>query len=104
MVDNGSTDGAAELARARGAGYIAMGRNAGFAVAVNRGIPESRGRWVAVLNSDVKLAPDYFEALLGAAEGRKMPGLPLANSWRWDLPIASTAPGMPSRAAARCGA
>ena len=63
VVDNGSTDGAPELARRRGARVIPMGRNAGFAPAVNRGIAESRGEWVAVLNSDVDLAPDYLEAL-----------------------------------------
>ena len=31
IVDNGSTDGAPDLARGRGARVIAMGRNAGFA-------------------------------------------------------------------------
>jgi GT2 family glycosyltransferase len=66
VVDNGSTDGAPELARAHGARVIPMGRNAGFAAAVNRGIRESRGEWIAVLNSDVELAPDYFAKLLGA--------------------------------------
>jgi GT2 family glycosyltransferase len=69
VVDNGSTDGAPELARARGARVIPMGRNAGFAAAVNRGIRESRGEWIAVLNSDVELAPDYFAKLLGSAGG-----------------------------------
>jgi GT2 family glycosyltransferase len=64
VVDNGSTDGAPELACAHGARVIAMGRNAGFAAAVNRGIRESRGEWIAVLNSDVELAPDYFARLL----------------------------------------
>ena len=68
VVDNGSTDGAGELARRRGARVIPMGRNAGFAAAVNRGIRESRGQWIAVLNSDVELAPDYF-AILAAADG-----------------------------------
>ena len=63
VVDNGSEDGAPELARQAGARVIAMGRNAGFAAAVNRGIRESRGEWIAVLNSDVELAPDYFEKL-----------------------------------------
>ena len=63
VVDNGSSDGAPDLARAAGARVIAMGHNAGFAVAVNRGIRESRGDWIAVLNSDVELAPDYFERL-----------------------------------------
>jgi len=67
VVDNGSTDGAPELALRRGARVIPMGRNAGFAAAVNRGIKESRGEWIAVLNSDVELAPDYFEKLLGSA-------------------------------------
>jgi GT2 family glycosyltransferase len=63
VVDNGSTDGAPEMAAGRGARVIRMGRNAGFAAAVNRGIRESRGEWIAVLNSDVELAPEYFEVL-----------------------------------------
>jgi GT2 family glycosyltransferase len=66
IVDNGSTDGAPDLARERGARVIPMGRNAGFAPAVNRGIRESRTDWVAVLNSDVELAPDYFARLRAA--------------------------------------
>jgi len=68
VVDNGSTDGAPAAARERGARVAAMGRNAGFAAAVNRGIEESRGDWLAVLNSDVVLAPDYLAKLLAAAE------------------------------------
>jgi GT2 family glycosyltransferase len=73
VVDNGSTDGAPELARKHGARVIAMGRNAGFAAAVNRGIRECRGEWIAVLNSDVELAPDYFATLIAARDG--------ANPW-----------------------
>ncbi len=66
VVDNGSGDGAPEAARRAGARVIAMGRNAGFAAAVNCGIRESRGEWIAVLNSDVELAPDYFQQLTRA--------------------------------------
>jgi GT2 family glycosyltransferase len=66
VVDNGSSDGAPDVARAAGARVIAMGRNAGFAAAVNRGIRESRGEWIAVLNNDVEVAPDYFEKLSAA--------------------------------------
>jgi GT2 family glycosyltransferase len=63
VVDNGSTDGAPELARSHGARVILMGRNCGFAAAVNRGIGEARHPLVAILNSDVVLAPDYLERL-----------------------------------------
>jgi GT2 family glycosyltransferase len=66
VVDNGSTDGAPELARQHGARVIGMGDNAGFAAAANRGIRESRAEWMAVLNSDVELAPDYFATLTRA--------------------------------------
>ncbi len=67
-VDNGSEDGAPEAARQAGARVIPMGRNAGFAAAVNRGIREARGELVAVLNSDVELRPDYFARLAEAME------------------------------------
>src|SRR5438045_1178954 len=63
IVDNGSTDGAPEMAKSRGARVIPMGRNAGFAAAVNRGIREAAHPLVAILNSDVELAPDYLEKL-----------------------------------------
>jgi GT2 family glycosyltransferase len=43
-----------------------MGRNAGFAPAVNRGIREARHPWIAILNTDVELAPDYLEKLAAA--------------------------------------
>jgi GT2 family glycosyltransferase len=68
VVDNGSTDGAPDLARERGARVIAMGRNAGFAAAVNRGIESARRGWIAVLNSDVELAPEYFSKLTAASD------------------------------------
>jgi hypothetical protein len=41
-----------------------MGRNAGFAAAANRGIQSARSPWIAVLNSDVELAPDYLAQLI----------------------------------------
>jgi GT2 family glycosyltransferase len=65
-VDNGSSDGAPELARQRGARVIEMGRNAGFAAAVNRGIKEAQSDSIAVLNTDVELAPDYLRKLAAA--------------------------------------
>lgn len=66
VVDNGSTDGAPELAESRGARVIRMGRNTGFAPAVNRGLEACRTSLAAVLNNDVELAPDWLEKLLPA--------------------------------------
>ena len=62
-VDNGSTDGAPEIARQAGARVISMGRNAGFAAAVNQGIREAGAGLLAVLNTDVELAPEYLALL-----------------------------------------
>jgi GT2 family glycosyltransferase len=68
VVDNGSTDDSvavAELARAR---VIRLERNLGFATAVNRGIQTAEAEWIAILNNDVTLAPDWLERLLAASE------------------------------------
>ena len=58
VVDNGSTDDSAELAAGVGARVLKMGRNLGFAAAVNRGIEATDAEWVAILNNDVTLEPE----------------------------------------------
>lgn len=63
IVDNGSDDGAPEAARQRGARIIQLGRNMGFAHAVNRGVSECRSEHLAILNSDVELDPDWLRSL-----------------------------------------
>ncbi len=100
VVDNGSTDGAPEGARARGARVIPMGRNAGFAAAVNRGIREARHPLVAILNSDVELAPDYLEKL-AAANAPFATGKILSPSGRLDGTFDLTCRGATTW---RCGA
>jgi len=67
VVDNGSTDGSADLARERGAHVVQLERNVGFAAAVNRGIEAAHSDWIGVLNNDVTLAPDWLAILLDAA-------------------------------------
>lgn len=64
VVDNGSTDDSAAMARRAGAEVIELGVNAGFAAAVNRGIQEARSDWVAVLNNDVTLEPDWLAQVM----------------------------------------
>jgi len=69
VVDNGSTDGSLELLRERGARAIEMGRNTGFAVAANRGIEAATAGYVALVNTDVELAPDWLERMAVALAG-----------------------------------
>jgi GT2 family glycosyltransferase len=72
VVDNGSIDGAPEAAAALGARVIRMGSNTGFSRAVNRGIQECATAWLAIINSDVELMPDWLERLVEAA---RLPGV-----------------------------
>ena len=71
VADNGSTDDSAALAERAGARVLRLGRNLGFAAAVNRGVMETRRAWVAVLNNDVTLEPRWLEILVAAAEREK---------------------------------
>ncbi len=68
VVDNGSTDDSAAWAENAGARVVRLEKNLGFAAAVNRGIDSARTGWVAILNNDVTLAPDWLEKLLATAE------------------------------------
>src|SRR4051812_11977025 len=65
VVDNGSSDGTLDwLAReAPQARVLAQGRNTGFATAANRGLLAARTEFVALLNTDIVLAPDWIEVM-----------------------------------------
>jgi hypothetical protein len=67
VVDNASTDGAAEIARAFGCRVIEMGQNTGFACAVNRGWRAASTEWVAILNSDIELDSRWLEHLIAGS-------------------------------------
>lgn len=69
VVDNGSTDGSADWAEARGARVIRFAANRGFAAAVNAGVAAASGEAVAILNNDVTLHPEWLERLLDALGG-----------------------------------
>jgi GT2 family glycosyltransferase len=77
VVDNDSSDGSAQMVREK---YPQVRRienreNAGFARANNQAIPLSRGRWVALLNSDTLVCPDAFAALLRVADADPAVGI-----------------------------
>lgn len=69
VVDNGSTDDSVEVARRGGADVIRLAENAGFAVAVNRGLAElisspAPPDFIAILNNDLTLTTGWLEQLL----------------------------------------
>jgi N-acetylglucosaminyl-diphospho-decaprenol L-rhamnosyltransferase len=72
VVDNGSSDGTAELMREQfpQAELLELGRNLGFGPALNRAIAEHPADPLILLNNDVQCEPRFVEALLDAvAEG-----------------------------------
>jgi GT2 family glycosyltransferase len=73
VVDNASTDGAPEIARASGCRVIDMGENAGFARAVNSGWRAARTQWVAILNSDIELDTRWLEHLIAGSLSASSP-------------------------------
>ena len=81
VVDNGSTDGSADLAARDfpSVSVLRLDRNRGFASAANRGIAASRAAEIAFVNNDVRLRPDWLERMreglasdpsLGACAGK----------------------------------
>src|SRR6266849_1366264 len=68
LADNGSTDDSAAVGERAGARVLRLGRNLGFAAAVNRGIEAARADWLAILNNDVTLDTAWLEKLVDAAE------------------------------------
>ena len=70
VVDNGSSDGTIEHLAARWPGVraVALPTNVGFAAGVNRGIEHSQGRFIALVNNDMELHPDFLGALVAALE------------------------------------
>ena len=68
VVDNASSDNSQQAAHARGATWLPLDRNYGFARAVNIGVSQSGGDAIAILNNDITVAPDFLKRIGGALQ------------------------------------
>ena len=77
VADNDSKDGTAEMIRREfpRVRLIANDHNAGFAKANNQGIKISRGRYVLLLNPDMRVLDGTLEGMVGWMDGRKDAGV-----------------------------
>ncbi len=79
VVDNGSTDGSASaVAALPGVEWLPLGQNTGFSPANNAGFRRALAagaRFVATVNPDVRVEPDWLSQLLAAAEAHPEAGI-----------------------------
>jgi len=70
VVDNGSSDGSVEFIEENypDAKLVKLKKNIGFAGACNRGIKESSGDYIFLVNNDVEVEPDYIKELAAFLE------------------------------------
>ncbi|MGB7721730.1 MAG: glycosyltransferase family 2 protein, partial [Bryobacteraceae bacterium] len=87
VVDNGSTDGSAEMAeREFGRRVIRNPENRGFCAANNQGIAVARGEFIALLNNDAEAEPGWLAALERACSGRADVGMAASKVLVWEDP------------------
>ena len=80
VVDNGSTDGSPEMILAEFAGTVLIrnAENRGFCAAVNQGIRQARGTYIALLNNDAEADSRWLEELVAGISAE--PGVGMCAS------------------------
>lgn len=93
VVDNGSTDGSAEMVEREFGGGAALRvrvlrnpDNRGFCAANNQGIEASRSPYVALLNNDAEADPAWLGEMVKAMEERPEAGMIACKLLMWDDP------------------
>ena len=95
VVDNGSTDGSAEVAAALGATVVSEWRR-GYGAACHAGLEAATAPLVAVMDCDATLDPRELERFVDAVVAEEVPTLAVASrmpvsaaSWPWPLRLAN---------------
>jgi len=87
VVDNGSSDGSAEMADGEfGARVIRNSDNRGFCAANNQGIAAARGEFVALLNNDAEAEPEWLAELERVCLARPDVGMAASKVLVWEDP------------------
>ena len=87
VVDNGSTDGSADLAGdGFGARVLRNPENRGFCAANNQGIAVARGEFIALLNNDAEAEPGWLAALHAACSSSPEIGMAASKVLVWEDP------------------
>ena len=77
LVDNGSTDGTAEMVRAGfpGVRLTELGANTGFTAPMNRALRQASGAYLLLLNPDTLVHPQAFDRLVAFMEAHSEVGI-----------------------------
>jgi N-acetylglucosaminyl-diphospho-decaprenol L-rhamnosyltransferase len=67
VVDNGSSDPSAQVARRLGADVICNAHNVGYGAAANQGLATTAGKWVVICNQDIVPVGQAMKNLIKAA-------------------------------------
>ena len=96
FVDNGSTDGSADLVAERfpAVQVIRNAANVGFAAANNQGIRAANGHYVATLNNDTEADRRWLEELVRAAETDERVGSVASKMLFFDRPTVIISAGV----------
>lgn len=72
VVDNGSTDGSAQLYRQAGGLVISTGGNLCYPETMNLGLEKARGEYVGFLNNDIVVSPGWDRGLIAALDEHRL--------------------------------
>jgi len=78
IVDNGSTDGSVKFVKREYLGSVRLienSQNLGFGKGNNQGIMISKGEYVALLNNDTEVEPNWLSELVKVAQSDKRIGM-----------------------------